>query len=79
MWWLSFADPDLPEGSQFLGVCVIEEEDFLSAIQHAHALKINPGGEVKGVKLSENFPPIPKNKLMNRAQLTEYVDIQRAD
>lgn len=45
-WWLSFADPTRPKGQQFLGVCIVEAVDEISAIKVAHALSINPGGEV---------------------------------
>jgi hypothetical protein len=47
-WWLSFCDPDLPEGSQFLGGIFTKARGFVSAIQKTHDLGINPGGEVKG-------------------------------
>jgi hypothetical protein len=30
--WLSFADPELPTGPQFLGVSIVEAPDFLSAM-----------------------------------------------
>ncbi len=46
--WLSFADPDLPEGRQFLGVCVVEAESFQEAVIAASLREINPGGECRG-------------------------------
>lgn len=48
LWWLSFADPDLPRGRQFLGVVVVRADDMKDAMQKAWRLGINPGGEVKG-------------------------------
>jgi len=45
-WWLSFTDPGRPEGSQFLGVTVVQAPDDTSAVVTAHVLGINPGGEV---------------------------------
>lgn len=68
VWWLSFADPDLPPGTQFLGVVILNAPDFMSAVLLSHALKLNPGGEVQGVEL-----PIPNplraqdfNRLLSR-------------
>ena len=49
--WLSFADGSLPKGRQFLGVAIIRAHSMLEAVQVAHALGINPGGEVLGHKL----------------------------
>ncbi len=48
-WWLSFADPKLPTGSQFLGCAVVEALDFGAAVQAAHQHKCNPGGECQGL------------------------------
>ncbi len=47
-WWLSFADPTLPEGDQFLGVVIVEAPGFILATLLCHKLGINPGGEVAG-------------------------------
>jgi hypothetical protein len=54
-WWLSFADPDRPEGQQFLGCVITEAVDFLSAVIKSHRLSINPGGEVQAVVLPKNL------------------------
>ena len=53
--WLSFADPDKPRGKQFLGGCVIEAESFPGAITEAHRLGCNPGGEVMGGMIEEQW------------------------
>lgn len=45
--YLSFADGELPTGTQFLGGVYIRANDGFSAISGAHLLGINPGGEVK--------------------------------
>lgn len=47
LWYLSFADPQLPRGHQFLGVSVIEACSAVSAYEKSVLLKLNPGGEVK--------------------------------
>lgn len=46
--WLSFADSNLPEGSQFLGVAIVRGIEMLTAVSASHELGINPGGEVVG-------------------------------
>jgi hypothetical protein len=48
LWWLSFADPGLPEGSQFLGVAIVQAPEFPAAVTRTHALGINPGGGIQG-------------------------------
>ena len=48
-WWLSFAGT---EG--FRGACVVGGvHDIVSAVRVAHALGINPGGEVLAVEIPE--------------------------
>jgi hypothetical protein len=55
LWWLSFADPALPEGRQFLGACMVDVDDtdldeplMVRAVRAAHRLGCNPGGHVQG-------------------------------
>lgn len=45
-WFLYFTDPEMPAGQRFLGACIVEAPGFLSAIDRAHQLGINPGGAV---------------------------------
>ena len=45
-WWLSFADPYRPRGSQFLGACIVDAESPRGAVARSRELGINPGGEV---------------------------------
>jgi len=52
--WLSFLNPDLPEGSKSLGVVILQATGFLSAVELARQLGINPGGEVMGYILQEH-------------------------
>jgi len=54
IYWLSFADGRKPRGSQWLGGCMVEAPSFMTAVDKAHRLKINPGGEVKGSELQDN-------------------------
>lgn len=52
-YWLSFVDPERPKGTRFIGVALVEADDFGLAVQLAHRKGCNPGGEVAG-------EPIPK-------------------
>jgi hypothetical protein len=70
MHWLSFCDDELPKGSQFLGVCIVEAHNFVDAVRKAHALDINPGGEVRGVAFDGiEVPPEYIEKLLDKQQL----------
>jgi len=62
LWWLSFADPNRPQGRQFLGAAIVRALDFVGAVSSAHALECNPGGEVKGLELPRDLEErIPKD------------------
>ena len=51
LYWLSFCDPEKPEGHAFLGVVIVQAIDFESAVQEAWVRGINPGGEVMGMPI----------------------------
>lgn len=59
-YWLSFIDPDRPQGRRFLGVAVVRAEGPLSATNKAHDLGINPGGEVAIIRLPDDYKVIPE-------------------
>lgn len=74
LFWLSFADPKLPKGKQFLGAVVIRADDMIEAIKRSHFLGINPGGEVEGhpVIYLAGVDPIPdsfKERLLSRSEI----------
>lgn len=75
-WYLSFADNDGFKG----GVHVeVEEKDnrqheMIAAVREAHRRQINPGGEVRGLRLTdakahELPPPKWRNRLMSKSDL----------
>lgn len=53
-YWLSFADASRPHGEQLLGVCIVHAVGMVNAVRAAHALGINPGGEVRGIPIDES-------------------------
>lgn len=64
--WLSFADPKLPEGSQFLGICLVLAPGFVTAVEIARAQGNNPGGEVKGIEATDEQTAVIPAELLNK-------------
>ena len=50
LFWLSFADED-----GFRGAAFVEAEDLIAAVRRAHLLGINPGGQVLGPAVPEDY------------------------
>src|SRR3990167_2543853 len=71
LWYLSFADPMLPRGTQFLGATVIEGWDIVSAASNAYLLGINPGGEVMGIPIPLD-PQDDKVSFISKETLEKY-------
>lgn len=82
MFWLSFADSDLPEGSQFLGAAIVRASDCEEAIRECWRLKINPGGEVAFMEIElDKYKDVPIeaiNKLLSKADLKKYFPDSKA-
>ena len=55
MFWLSFADPNLPKGNQFLGACIVDGDTFEQSVKESIKLGINPGGEVVGLNIDDCY------------------------
>lgn len=74
-WWLSFSDPNLPEGEQFLGACIITAPDFGTAVKLAHLLESNPGGEVLGSEIPADTSPFIEDhwrrRILSEAECAE--------
>jgi len=66
-WWLSFADDD--KGG-FLGAVTVRATCFLDAINVAHLLGINPGGQVRGQDIPDDMtvPEWARNKLLTKEE-----------
>lgn len=75
LFWLSFADDTLPEGSQFLGACLVQAANLAFALTKTHVLGINPGGEIAIVGPLDldplEPPPYPLDRLLTRAEIEE--------
>lgn len=64
--YLSFADDD-----QFLGAAIVEAVGEMHAIEYAHRLGINPGGQVAVWTVPEGapVPDAAKNRLLSKRDL----------
>ncbi len=77
LWWLSFCDTDRPEGQQFLGACIVHDGgtgEIGGAVIAAHALGINPGGEVAGLEADPDLVVPDKwiNRLLTREECEAF-------
>lgn len=66
-WYLSFA------GGGFRGACLVRATSPADAVREAHALKINPGGEVLAAPLSKLNVPLPPPEFRERLLSREEV------
>lgn len=80
--WLSFADPQRPKGEQFLGATIIEAHSFDAALRRAWHRGVNPGGEVRGTQLPDDWikrvPQSYHGRVLTRAECQE-IDAILAD
>ncbi len=78
-YWLSFADPNLPKGSQWLGATVECGSSSQAAYFAATMAKRNPGGEVQIMgpipdeTIDEFCPPEARQRL-----ITDRAELERA-
>lgn len=65
--YLSFCDPEKPEGQQFVGATIVEAENERAALARSWMLKINPGGEGMFIELNfvsaDDIPPEARHYL----------------
>lgn len=75
LWWLSFCDDELPEGTQFLGATVAPGLDIAEAARAAWKNGTNPGGQTLGIPVPEHmrhhYEPLV-GKLMSRAECEAF-------
>lgn len=73
--WVSFADPDRPAGSQFLGVAIVRAWNVGHAASVCHASGCNPGGEVMALPVPEQFGAPPPE--WDHRLITDKSEIER--
>lgn len=72
--WLSFADPDKPAGSRFLGVVITRALGLVHAVRHLYDIGVNPGGQVLSSEIVSpppNFHEI-EDRLLSKDDLEKY-------
>jgi hypothetical protein len=77
--WLSFADPARPKGSQFLGLCIVHGHDQHDALTAASIRGLNPGGEVAFIEIDEEVAarlsePLPEWRLLPPDEAKAFAD-----
>lgn len=76
-WWLSFADAHKPRGSQNLGCAVVQADSLVEAVQEAHLMGCNPGGQVLGQPMPYLPRGMPINRLLTPAELEKFGESTR--
>ena len=75
-WYLSFAD------HKWKGAVVVQAHGIMGAVEEANRLGINPGGEVRGMRLDSSVP-LPEgmeemtNRLLSKADLAKLGGAQK--
>lgn len=75
--YLSFADPDRPKGTQWLGASIVSVDSEMEAIAASWLFGCNPGGEVVFQAFPEEIVPKVPQRFLNR--LLSLEDVQEMD
>ena len=67
-YWLSFIDPEAPDGEKFLGVAIVYAEGPILAVRNSKRLGINPGGEVAILEMDKPPAPEYRERLLGDAE-----------
>jgi hypothetical protein len=71
-WWLSFANPDT---GKFLGLIIINGNDFKDAHRNVNILNINPGGQILGHEFTafiDTIKPEDRCRLLTKKEAHVY-------
>lgn len=72
--WMSFSDPGMPTGEQFIGVIITKAYGPADAMSKTHDLHINPGGAFESYACSLEYGKRYEgntDRLLSKAQLEE--------
>lgn len=74
LWYLSFVKDD-----GWAGGCYVEADNIIDAAARAWRLDCNPGGEVMGLEIPEDFakdiPEKDRNRVLRREDLGDAVSL----
>lgn len=81
--WMSFADPNAPKGSQFLGAVLLQATVGGDPISTSFFLGLNPGGEimfgeVPHQEMVDAVPADMRNVLLDRDRAQQVSDLMDA-
>lgn len=71
LWCLSFADPERPKGTQWLGNCLVRARGMTGAIRESHRLGCNPGGQVMAISGDREVGAQWMNRLLSKEEVAE--------
>lgn len=78
-WYVSFADPERPEGQQFLGGAYVRGSTAELALARAWSLGINPGGQpamagpFPAAAMDANgVPETDRERLLTRSEVEQH-------
>jgi len=74
--YMSFTDPDLPKGQQWLGGCIVPADSGAEALTMSHLLGCNPGGQIAFCEVPEHVTLKPDyvGRLLNRQEIEDAVE-----
>lgn len=77
IYWMSFVDPERPEGDRFLGCLIVRGRNDMDVIRRSHMLGLNPGGEVMFFEIPKQYldrVPIDwiETRLINREECEAF-------
>lgn len=80
-WYFSFADADKPEGTQFLGGCIVKADSPANALTVTHLTGCNPGGEAQIIELPDGIkiPPEYSFKILNADEIENMPEPEGLD
>jgi len=76
-YYMSFCDPDKPEGKQYLGSIIIDGADVKDALKNSRIFSINPGGEVMFIditKVTDKIKSTHKYRLLNEEEVDNALE-----
>ena len=76
-WFLYFTDLEKPTGQRFLGACIVDAPGFVSAIDRAHELGINPGGAVVAYDTPKHDPSLRDRLITSDSEMAELGYMRR--
>lgn len=74
--YMSFTDPDRPEGQEWLGGCIVPASTMAEALTVSHLLGCNPGGQASCCDVPNDVVLKPDyiGRLLDRFEIEEAAE-----